>query len=154
MSKVFIEEETLIGIGNAIREKNGTTDLIATTDMASAISNLPTGGGGELKYDDTLKYSTPDTTQGTTITVDISTLGIDNTTPFIINLWLQLSTSGSSTHFIYLYDGEVFTPIYQGHGSKYPSSLTISDGVITVKTNSTMYFMYDGTKRVIITWSA
>lgn len=45
MSKVFIEEETLIGIGNAIREKNGTTDLIATTDMATAISNLPTGGG-------------------------------------------------------------------------------------------------------------
>lgn len=45
MSKVFIEEETLIGIGNAIREKNGTTDLIATTDMATAISNLPTGSG-------------------------------------------------------------------------------------------------------------
>lgn len=46
MSKVFIEEETLIGIGNAIREKNGTTDLIATTDMATAISNLPTGNEG------------------------------------------------------------------------------------------------------------
>lgn len=45
MSKVFIEEETLIGIGNAIREKSGTTDLIATTDMATAISNLATGGG-------------------------------------------------------------------------------------------------------------
>ena len=45
MSKVFIEEETLIGIGNAIREKSGTTDLIATTDMATAISNLPSGGG-------------------------------------------------------------------------------------------------------------
>lgn len=51
MSKVFIEEETLIGIGNAIREKSGTTDLIATTDMATAISNLATGGssGGTLK---------------------------------------------------------------------------------------------------------
>ena len=45
MSKVFIEEETLLGIGNAIREKNGTTDLIATTDMAQTIINLPTGGG-------------------------------------------------------------------------------------------------------------
>lgn len=153
MSKVFIEEETLIGIGNAIRKKSGTTDLIATTDMATAISNLPTSGG-ELKYDNTLKYSTPGTTQGKTITVDVSTLGIDNTTPFVINLWLQFSTSGSSTHFIYLYDGEVFTPVYQGNSSKYPSSLTISDGVITVQTNSNMYFMYDGTKRVIITWLA
>ena len=44
MSKVFIEEETLLGIGNAIREKNGTKDLIATTDMAQTIINLPTGG--------------------------------------------------------------------------------------------------------------
>lgn len=154
MSKVFIDEETLIGIGNAIREKNGTTDLIATTDMATAISNLPTGGGGELKYNNTLKYSTPGTTQGKDITIDVSTLGIDDTTPFIINLWLQFSTSGSSTHFMYLYDGEVFTPVYQGSSSKYPSTLTISDGVITVKTNSTMYFMYDGHKRVIITWLA
>lgn len=47
MSKVFIEEETLIGIGNAIREKSGTTDLIATTNMATAISNLATSDGGE-----------------------------------------------------------------------------------------------------------
>ena len=47
MSKVFIEEETLLGIGNAIREKNGTTDLIATTDMAQTIINLPTGGPAE-----------------------------------------------------------------------------------------------------------
>ena len=60
MSKVFIEEETLIGIGNAIREKNGTTDLIATTDMATAISNLATGGGGG-----TLKMVAMDRTSST-----------------------------------------------------------------------------------------
>jgi hypothetical protein len=47
MSKVFIEEETLLGIGNAIRDKNGTTDLIATTDMAQTILDLPTGGPAE-----------------------------------------------------------------------------------------------------------
>ena len=47
MSNVFIEEETLLGIGNAIREKNGTTDLIATTDMAQTIIDLPTGGPAE-----------------------------------------------------------------------------------------------------------
>lgn len=44
MSKVFIEETTLTGIADAIRGKNGTTALIATTDMANAITNLPTGG--------------------------------------------------------------------------------------------------------------
>lgn len=49
MGQIFINEETLIGIGNAIRDKSGTTDLINTTDMASAILNLPSGGGGEWK---------------------------------------------------------------------------------------------------------
>lgn len=45
MSKVFIEESTLTAIGDAIREKNGTTDMIAPLDMATAITNLPSGGG-------------------------------------------------------------------------------------------------------------
>jgi len=79
MSKVFIEEETLIGIGNAIREKNGTTDLIATTDMATAISNLATGNGSgnwsapvALTWADTqIKNGVKDSTT-TTITFDFS----------------------------------------------------------------------------------
>jgi hypothetical protein len=45
MSKVFIEESTLTSIGDAIREKNGTTDMIAPLNMATAITNLPSGGG-------------------------------------------------------------------------------------------------------------
>ena len=48
MGKIFINEETLIGIGNAIREKSGTTDLVNTT-YGDAILNLPSGGG-TLKY--------------------------------------------------------------------------------------------------------
>lgn len=55
MGKIFINEETLIGIGNAIREKSGTTDLINTTDMANAILNLPSGGG-TLKYARVITY--------------------------------------------------------------------------------------------------
>lgn len=47
MSKVFIEESTLTNIANAIRDKDGTTDLISPLDMPSKITNLPTGGGGE-----------------------------------------------------------------------------------------------------------
>lgn len=43
MSKVFIEETTLSAIGDAIREKGGTTALIAPLDMPDAITNLPTG---------------------------------------------------------------------------------------------------------------
>ncbi len=45
MSKVFIEETTLTAIGDAIREKTSSEDLIAPLDMATAISNLSSGGG-------------------------------------------------------------------------------------------------------------
>lgn len=45
MSKVFIEDTTLTAIGNAIRGKAGTSDLIDPANMAQEITNLPTGGG-------------------------------------------------------------------------------------------------------------
>ena len=45
MSKYAIEYTTLTGIADAIREKNGTTDLIPVSDLAIAITNLPSGGG-------------------------------------------------------------------------------------------------------------
>ena len=59
MSKVFIEESTLFSIGDAIRAKAGTTDLIAPQSMGDAIINLPTGeggGGGYVPTDEELCY--------------------------------------------------------------------------------------------------
>lgn len=47
MAKVFIEETTLTAIGDAIRGKEGTTELVPVTDMATRITSLPSGGGGE-----------------------------------------------------------------------------------------------------------
>ena len=41
MSKVFIEDTTLTAIGNAIRSKAGTSDLIDPANMAQEITNLP-----------------------------------------------------------------------------------------------------------------
>lgn len=46
MAKVFIEETTLTAIGDAIRGKEGTTELVPVTDMATRITSLPSGGGG------------------------------------------------------------------------------------------------------------
>ena len=48
MAKVFIEESTLSAIGDAIREKEGSTDLVPVTDMASRISAI---SGGDSYYD-------------------------------------------------------------------------------------------------------
>ena len=47
MSKVFIQEDTLTNIANAIREKNGTTKPIAPQNMADAIDNIIIGEGNE-----------------------------------------------------------------------------------------------------------
>lgn len=43
MAKVFIEETTLTAIGDAIREKEGTTALVPVNDMATRISAIETG---------------------------------------------------------------------------------------------------------------
>lgn len=45
MAKVFIEEQTLTDIADAVRAKSGTTEPIRTLELATAITNLPTGGG-------------------------------------------------------------------------------------------------------------
>lgn len=45
MSKVYLEDSTLTAIGNAIRGKTGESGLLLPSEMASAITNIPTGGG-------------------------------------------------------------------------------------------------------------
>ena len=51
MAKVFIEETTLTAIGDAIRGKEGTTELIPVPDMATRISAIQGGGGGGSFHD-------------------------------------------------------------------------------------------------------
>lgn len=46
MSKLFIQSETLSAIGNAIRDKAGTSDMISPGNMPQAILDIPSGGGG------------------------------------------------------------------------------------------------------------
>ena len=51
--KYVIQDTTLTAIGDAVRAKGGTSDLIPVTGLADAITNLPSGGGGkplEQKY--------------------------------------------------------------------------------------------------------
>lgn len=46
MANVIINDANLVAIGDAIRAKNGTTNTYKPREMADAITNLPTGGGG------------------------------------------------------------------------------------------------------------
>jgi hypothetical protein len=51
MSKVLVNESSLSNIADAIREKNGLTDTYKPSEMATAITNLPTGGGGDIEVE-------------------------------------------------------------------------------------------------------
>lgn len=47
MAIVTIDDTNLVNIANAIRSKNGTNNTYKPSEMASAIENIETGGGGE-----------------------------------------------------------------------------------------------------------
>ena len=65
MANVLVNEQSLSDIAAAIREKNGEEATYKPGEMAAAINNLPTGGGGgNLQY----VVLTP----ATTTTFDIS----------------------------------------------------------------------------------
>ena len=51
MSKLFIEDTTLSAIGNAIREKTGSSDKLSPLDMPTAIGSITTGGGGDIEVE-------------------------------------------------------------------------------------------------------
>lgn len=147
MSKVFIEEETLIGIGNAIREKSGTTDLIATTDMANAISNLPSGGG-ELKY--AQKKYTASSNHSKTFPFDLSDV-ITASTPFVFYFtgFNNHATSSYDAYYsvqfpmVFSYDGNgVFTNLFPTSnypGSKFKDVSLDENNVLTITTSSDLY---------------
>lgn len=50
MAKVFIQESTLISIGDAIRGKTGKTDLIDPANMSAEIASIEAGGGDDGEF--------------------------------------------------------------------------------------------------------
>ena len=48
MAEYLIQDTTLTGIADAIREKTGGTDPVAVSDMAAQIEGIQAGGGGDI----------------------------------------------------------------------------------------------------------
>lgn len=48
MANVLIEQDTMTDIADAIRGKNGSVSTYTPAQMATAIDNLPSGGGSSL----------------------------------------------------------------------------------------------------------
>ena len=58
MAKVLVTDTHLTNIADAIRDKKGTSDTYKPSEMANAISNIETGGGGNTDIEDGLVMRT------------------------------------------------------------------------------------------------
>lgn len=147
MSKVFIEESTLTAIGDAIREKNGTTDMIAPLDMATAITNLPSGGGGNLSMK-TGKWYNAGTTYLTKFSLDFSEeLGTEDNKPFYFYMQGYYNSTSYVSCLILYCDSENNVSLL----NKFPDttstnylvgrykSASRSDGILTVNFKDKIY---------------
>ena len=52
MSDYIIHDTTLTSIANAIRTKTGSNAQMTPSEMATAIGNISTGGGGGITFND------------------------------------------------------------------------------------------------------
>jgi hypothetical protein len=144
MSKVFIEESTLTSIGDAIRSKTGETGLIAPLDMATAISNLATGGG-ELEYIRLTRSDIGDST----IKWYLEEYLPSTDTPFMAlmvcaNNSSSLNASAVEHPLILYYDGANINVVYQNTSNSYSSgkyftSATYEDMTLTLKFLQNVY---------------
>ena len=144
MSKVFIEESTLTSIGDAIRSKTGETGLIAPLDMATAISNLATGGG-ELEYIRLTRSDIGDST----IKWYLEEYLPSTDTPFMAlmvcaNNSSSLNTSAVEHPLVLYYDGANINVVYQNTSNSYSSgkyftSAIYEDMTLTLNFSQAVY---------------
>lgn len=122
MTKVAVTETYLTNIANAIRGKNGSSDTYTPAEMATAITNIPSG---EPTLQSKTKTYTPTTSQQTeTVTADSNYDGLSQ-----VSITVNAMTSGTA-------------------GTPTASKGTVSNHAVTVTpsvTNSTGYIT-GGTK--------
>lgn len=78
MAKVAVTEQYLTNIANAIRGKNGSSDTYTPAEMATAITNIPTGGGEPTLQTKSVSYTPTETAQSETVTADSGYDGLDS----------------------------------------------------------------------------
>lgn len=140
MAEYLIQDTTLSRIANAIRDKTGSNDQIAVSDMASRIETIITGGG------DT---STVFTATGTTVKLP----------SFTGNYYVDWGDGTQDTsfthtyvssglHIIRVYDAET---IAINSSSKYPNITSIKTGSTIKSIGSNTFFQNAYIESVIVT---
>ena len=95
MSKVYLEDTNLTNIANAIRSKNGETTTYKPSEMATAISNIPSGGES-VDIQDYLYFSYPFTTKPSSEYIDLSNAFTNGSYTFVEDTSLKVLKSNSN----------------------------------------------------------
>lgn len=106
MAKVFIEESTLTSIGDAIRSKEGTTELIPPLEMPARIKAL----GGAVEY------TTGTATFGQNYDAKTISHGLGKKPKLFRLYWAEYDTA-SSIYLNYVLFTEWIATVWYGAGS-------------------------------------
>lgn len=145
MAKIFIEETTLTAIGDAIRGKEGTTELVPVNDIAARISAIQTGSDPiieALEITSNGTYTATDCDGYSPITVNVPQEGGPPEEAFTItgNCSYRLAYDGWSW-FIAQHGGKITTKDINNCNYMFYSSKSLSEIPFTINTTSaTTYF--------------
>lgn len=148
MSKLFIEDTSLVAIGDAIREKTGSTNTMSPAQMATAILGISGGGsgGGSIKY---VQLTNEDGTQASQVFDASAYIGTNDDKAFFLVLWSNYGSNlaNACQPCILYYDGagtytEVLTSANSMNVSYFinPTKCKLEAGVITLTRNGSTYF--------------
>ena len=155
MALVTINDKHLTDIANAIRGKNNTVTGIKPADMASAIANLPTGGGFDISALNYIDIKAPNEYINYSTLPDLTPY-VDNIDKIVAMVWCGDNTGSVYVYFRGIKDYRIFllkdiygissrnTPLFEtptsspyyyysidgdlsGLSVKYSSSTTMSD---------------------------
>lgn len=153
MSKYVIEDTTLTAIGDAIREKDGTTEPILVGDFASKIAAITAGGGGELGF---VTLSNP-SGMSTSHKFDASAyIGTEDNQPFYVVVYTAYSIAKAQPCILY-YSGSGFSKVFgDASNSNYLANrirlanCNVASGVITIGIETSTYLGDSSTSNNVI----
>lgn len=132
MSKIFIEESTLTAIGDAIRGKEGTTELVPVTDMATRITAIQSGSDPvieSLEITSNGTYTATECDGYSPITVNVPQDGAPTADELTLtgNCYWTFANGGQWDWFIKKYGNQITTRDINGLNRTFGNCSTLTE---------------------------
>ena len=145
MTKYIIKDTTLASIGNSIRAKTGSTDLMLPSAMPDAIAGIVSGGGsGDYAWSiqHSVSEASEDTTTGTYALTTANRHSSEIEYANVVSDWVQSNQTSSKFNSVYYANGIWVAGSNNGAGIWYSA-----DGMTWTQSNVTsggFYSVYYG----------